>query len=71
MVFAVKGSLPLDFDGAFISGDSPLTWICNTSKKLGRGASAGDAFESWTAVSTREFGAANKVIIITSCKYMP
>jgi predicted NAD/FAD-dependent oxidoreductase len=62
MVFAVKGQLPVNYEGAFVPGSSTLSWICNTSKKLGISpVSSGDGVECWTAISTREYGAANKV----------
>eukprot|EP01041_Mallomonas_annulata_P006479 gene6479-13081_t len=56
-LFVFEQPLPLHFEGAYVKSDI-LSWICNTSKKLKQ---ATDSLEVWTFISTREFGAANKV----------
>jgi hypothetical protein len=33
-VFAVKGALPIDFEGAYVSHGKTLSWICNNTKKM-------------------------------------
>ena len=59
LAIAVPRPLPVAFDAAHVEGSDKLSWVCNTTKKLGQGG-AGEG-ESWTLVSTRTFGAQNKV----------
>ena len=57
------GSLGLPFEGAFVKGSDALCWAADNTRKL-RDTSAGaadDDVEAWTLISTRPFGAANKV----------
>ena len=61
LTMAVAGRIPVDFDGAFVADGGVLAWMSSTSKKLGQQSSPGSSHESWTLVSTREFGANNKV----------
>ena len=60
MVFAVPGQLPVtqSSDAFNVVENNKISWICNTSKKLNQ---TGSKYESWTIISTREFGAENKV----------
>ena len=64
LVFAVKARSIDDsklnsnnIEACIVNKSSKLSWICNTSKKLGMKGSV----ESWTVISTKEFAAANKV----------
>lgn len=56
-----EGIFNLSYDAAIVHGCQCLSWICNTSKKIGLTADLSGGYESWTLVSTREFGSANKV----------
>ena len=33
-VFAVRGSLPIDFEGAYVSHGNTLSWMSNNTKKM-------------------------------------
>lgn len=59
-VFGVLTPVGLDFEGSHVNGSGVLSWVCNNSKKLKQPTGEGK-IECWTLISTREFGAANKV----------
>ncbi|KAJ1491154.1 hypothetical protein T484DRAFT_1775620 [Baffinella frigidus] len=59
--FAVKGSLGLPFEGAFVKGSQDLCWVADNSKKMAGAGAAAEGYEAWTLVSTRPYGTANKV----------
>ena len=46
-------------EGAAVEGDPTLSWVARTDAKQG-GGGGGGALSTWTLVSTREFGTANK-----------
>jgi protoporphyrinogen oxidase len=73
MVFAIKH--PIDklmndmktnddsmhnFDAYLIKNSNKISWISNTSKKLRR-TKQDSPYESWTIISTRDYGTKNKV----------
>lgn len=58
-IFAIPASLHAAFEGAYVMDSDVLSWVCNNSKKLRQPEEA--QMECWTLISTREFGAANKV----------
>ena len=33
-MFAIRGSLPLNFEGAYVSHGKTLSWMCNNTKKM-------------------------------------
>ena len=55
-----KDLLPGAATARIVEGHPVLSWACNTSKKLGLGAAVG-AEHSYTLISSREYGANNKV----------
>ena len=60
-IFAFRGAFPVPFEAAYVQSDV-LSWVCNTSKKIGQASGDGpDDIHVWTFISTREFAAANKV----------
>lgn len=56
-----KQSVGAEYEGAVVAGSSVLSWISNTSKKVKQPVESTGGREVWTLISTRDFGANNKV----------
>jgi predicted NAD/FAD-dependent oxidoreductase len=62
LVFAGPKDLLGTATARVVTGHPILSWVCSTSKKLGQGEGEGQECEhSYTIVSSREYGSANKV----------
>ena len=58
--FVVEKSLGLPYEGVFIKGHPDLCWAADNTKKMAAAEKTGD-LESWTLISSRPYGTANKV----------
>lgn len=59
MIIVLSSPIDIGIDGIFVrDSNSILSWICNTSAKIGQEKSK---LQSWTFISTREYASSNKV----------
>ncbi|EKX47399.1 hypothetical protein GUITHDRAFT_106844 [Guillardia theta CCMP2712] len=65
LAFAVEGTLGLPFEGAFVKNHPDLCWVSDNTRKLATPAQrekvAEGGYETWTVISSRNYGTRNKV----------